>query len=538
MPAESSRRSPLADISQRPLSSRTQQIASSQTCAGTGEENNVPSRRLLEIFSAAQAGSAGRKRSLKLALDDSDSSTQKHILNAINTTSGIISSINCKTQPPSNLCTKSTVPSRSFRSNRPQGMTSTLARIQTFGRRRCQPCYVSTRFLLLDYISRPSDVYTFISQDGSTLVPPFSCAYNNVANDARYLAVGDEDGAIHIVNTKKDDSHPASTTQILAHQNAIFDLCWTRDDSKIVSVSGDQTARLHDVETKKCLGTFSGHSGSIKSISMKQSDDNIFATAARDGNVMIWDVRCSSTASPRGDISYRPADRLINVHTSTRRAAPTKKTKHGSDGANTASAVQYMLHNDNILASTGSLDGSIKFWDVRNHGSYFRHTFPTPIQASKYTPITKRAHGMTSMALSPDGVSLFAVSSDNHIYMYNTTALDSPIQSFGGSGFACSSYYIKISVSPDGRYIAAGSSKDLYVWEIARPHKKPFIFQGPEREVTGVDWARDLGQGTELSGCSDDATVRTWKANRDLVQECNETNSLRNMHGMVTELSV
>lgn len=106
---------------------------------------------------------------------------------------------------------------------------------------------------------------------------------------------------------------------------------------------------------------------------------------------------------------------------------------------------------------------------------------------------------MTAMALSPDGVSLFAVSSDNHIYMYNTTALGGPIQSFGGSGFACSSYYIKISVSPDGRYVAAGSSKDLYVWEIARPHKKPFIFQGPEREVTGVDWARDLGQGTEVT---------------------------------------
>lgn len=32
---------------------------------------------------------------------------------------------------------------------------------------------------MLDYISRPSDVYSFVSQDGATLVPPFSCAYNN-----------------------------------------------------------------------------------------------------------------------------------------------------------------------------------------------------------------------------------------------------------------------------------------------------------------------------------------------------------------------
>ena len=87
---------------------------------------------------------------------------------------------------------------------------------------------------MLEYISRPNDVYTFVSQDATTLVPPFSCAYNNVANDARNLAIGDEDGTVHIVDTKRDDSHPERTVQIQAHQNAIFDLCWTSDDSKIV----------------------------------------------------------------------------------------------------------------------------------------------------------------------------------------------------------------------------------------------------------------------------------------------------------------
>jgi denticleless len=102
------------------------------------------------------------------------------------------------------------------------------------------------------------------------------------------------------------------------------------------------------------------------------------------------------------------------------------------------------------------------------------------------------------MALSPDGSALYALSSDNNIYMYNTTALGHPVERFGGSNFACSSYYIKISVSPDGNYIAAGSSKDLYVWEINMPQRKPLIFQGHEREVTGVDWAKDLGHGTEV----------------------------------------
>src|SRR5690554_3567504 len=84
---------------------------------------------------------------------------------------------------------------------------------------------------------------------------------------------------------------------------------------------------------------------------------DIFATAARDGAVMIWDVRCSSTVTPQGDIVYRPADKLVNVHANTTRPVPPKKLKHGSDGPNTATAVQYMLHNENVIASTGALDG-------------------------------------------------------------------------------------------------------------------------------------------------------------------------------------
>ncbi len=84
---------------------------------------------------------------------------------------------------------------------------------------------------------------------------------------------------------------------------------------------------------------------------------DVFATAARDGAVLIWDVRCSGTISAQGDTVYRPANKLANVHANTTRPIPPKKSKHGSDGPNTASAVQYMKHNEYIIATTGALDG-------------------------------------------------------------------------------------------------------------------------------------------------------------------------------------
>lgn len=87
------------------------------------------------------------------------------------------------------------------------------------------------------------------------------------------------------------------------------------------------------------------------------SDVDIFATAGRDGAVMIWDVRCTGTTSARGETVYRPANKLTNVHANTARATPPKRSKHGFDGPNTASAVQFMQHNENIVASIGALDG-------------------------------------------------------------------------------------------------------------------------------------------------------------------------------------
>ncbi|KAG0077026.1 hypothetical protein BGZ90_007832 [Linnemannia elongata] len=483
-------KAPLGDITHRTLTGRrsgntaAQQVANLTCSAGQGDEN-IPTRGLLDLF-AAQSGSVSlnRKRSLKRFTDDSEHPIARFL--------------SPQPSPTKPSATKSNAAKAG-------GVLPTKSAASTV--------------VVVDPIP----------------MPPTGPLFLHSAKTARPTSILSTISRRQTFGLQRNMPYYDATKQILAHQNAIFDLCWTKDDSKIISVSGDQSARIHDVETKKCIGVFSGHTGSIKSVSTKHNDDFIFATAARDGAVMVWDSRCSSTTSTTGETVYRPADRLLNVHASTTRAVPPKKSKHGSDGPNTASAVQYMLHNEHIIASTGSLDGSIKYWDVRKHGTYFKHDYPTPLQTSKYTPTTRRAHGMTSMALSPDGRALYALSSDNNIYMYNTTALGHPVERFGGGDFACSSYYIKISVSPDGNYIAAGSSKDLYVWEINMPQRKPLVFQGHEREVTGVDWAKDLGHGTELSGCSDDAKVRTWKPNGELVQECRENKSLQNLHGIVSE---
>ena len=68
-----------------------------------------------------------------------------------------------------------------------------------------------------------------------------------------------------------------------AHQNAIFDVAWRCDDRKLVTTSGDQTARLWDVETEH-FDVFAGHVGSVKAVATHQSDPRM----ARPERLAAW----------------------------------------------------------------------------------------------------------------------------------------------------------------------------------------------------------------------------------------------------------
>uniref|UniRef100_A0A453H576 Uncharacterized protein n=1 Tax=Aegilops tauschii subsp. strangulata TaxID=200361 RepID=A0A453H576_AEGTS len=58
----------------------------------------------------------------------------------------------------------------------------------------------------------------------------------------------------------------------VAHNNAIFDVCWIKEGSQLLTASGDQTVKIWSVENKKCLGVLSGHTGSVKSLSCHSSN--------------------------------------------------------------------------------------------------------------------------------------------------------------------------------------------------------------------------------------------------------------------------
>ncbi|KAJ9103282.1 hypothetical protein QFC21_002705 [Naganishia friedmannii] len=133
--------------------------------------------------------------------------------------------------------------------------------------------------------------------------PVYACAYTHAAKRGgvgpKVLALASESGTIKLIDTNHNSSSASttaspSTTQFYPHSNAIFDLQWDEADERILTASGDQLGAVHrlteggDVRREAVL---SGHTSSVKTCAWY--DQNTVLTAGRDGNIHIYDLRCT-----------------------------------------------------------------------------------------------------------------------------------------------------------------------------------------------------------------------------------------------------
>lgn len=97
---------------------------------------------------------------------------------------------------------------------------------------------------------------------------------------------------------------------------------------------------------------------------------------------------------------------------------------------------------------------------------------------------------------------------------------------FAHENLQTSSFYVGLSVSPCGRWLACGGSShkgNSFLFDVenaARPGSRPqqgIELQGQKGEVGAVDWAQNM-----LATCTDDGTVRIWRPDIDARMKCLE----------------
>ncbi|XP_019953130.2 denticleless protein homolog [Paralichthys olivaceus] len=344
-------------------------------------------------------------------------------------------------------------------------------------------------------------------------VPPFGLAFSSAGDMQNVLAAANEEGIVRIYNTESREN--TLLKEWLAHENAVFDIAWVPGEPQLVTAAGDQMARLWDVKTGDMLGSFKGHLCSLKSVAFTPQEKAVFCTGARDGNIMVWDTRCS-----KKDGFYRQVKQISGAHNKAETSAPlkTKKRRSSTRGmapsVDTQQSVTVVLFRDqHTLISSGAVDGVIKQWDLRKNYTAHRQD-PVPLQTYPYPGSCMRMRlGYSGLVLDSTRSSVMCNCTDDNIYMFNVSGIKTnPVAVF--SGHQNSSFYIKSTISPDDQFLASGSSDNhTYIWKISEPQHPPMTLQGHSEEVTSVVWCPT--DFTKIASCSDDHTVRIWRLHRE-----------------------
>ncbi|KAG0603589.1 hypothetical protein M758_10G105300 [Ceratodon purpureus] len=338
--------------------------------------------------------------------------------------------------------------------------------------------------------------------------PPLAVSYGKKKGDGHLLAVADEEGFVSIFNTRlalptfmttQFNTEKSKWKSWMAHTNAIFDICWIQEDTRMLTASGDQTIRLWDVESHAAMGVMRGHSGSVKSLCAHPSNAELFASGSRDGSVALWDLR-TSTSNSTNESSFRPVSCIKDTHVAPR----CKNVRRRKGETHSVTAVLYQ-QDERILATSGAADGIVKFWDTRKLKV---PVVQTPPQQKETAEGVGRIHGIASLSQDPTSSRLIASCTDSKIYMYDGAFPERGVMS-SFSGHVVGSFYIKAAFSPDGAHIISGSTdSNVYVWQVEHPSSPPVVLEGHRGEVTAVDWCST--SYCKIATSSDDCTVRIW----------------------------
>ncbi|MEU0640640.1 nSTAND1 domain-containing NTPase [Streptomyces albidoflavus] len=332
------------------------------------------------------------------------------------------------------------------------------------------------------------------------------------------LAIGLRDGHTLLYDTADPRRLRRLAAPLAAKGQAVTALSVSPDGTTLATGSKDGTLRLWDI-TDPARPALQGVPVAVHSTGGVQAldfapDGTTLATGGHDNAVRLWDVSDPSRIQQTG--------KTLTGHT-----RPVFSLAYSPDGKTLA---------------TGSYDETMRIWDVSN---------PEQPRARR-TPVL-RAHraGVLSVDFSPDGNTLLSGGADNSLQLWNVhnpdygRAFGDPITGHSGGVWTArfnpedphtlvssghkgdlllwhrprtvlpdfTNPVLSVSVSSDGRLLAAGSESDatarLYdISNPARPRKiAGGLLNGHEGPVNSVAFGPD--EGTLVTGSSD-GTVRLW----------------------------
>ncbi|KAH8412681.1 hypothetical protein KR009_004497 [Drosophila setifemur] len=198
--------------------------------------------------------------------------------------------------------------------------------------------------------------------------------------------------------------------------------CFTQQDSRALHSASkhDFAIRCLDLETRKRLRLFRGHSRRAHVLVTQPGNDNVFLSAGRDDKVFLWDLRSSTYTH-----------RMKKLHSPLSAFDPA-----------------------GLVFAIGRDTERIEMHDVRMLGQ-------RPCSEFVYQVNHKAA--WTQLQFAPDGKNLLV--STDHSWCFSVSALDGSFQqSFAGYGNE-TRQALEATYSPDSQFVLSGADEGrIHIW--------------------------------------------------------------------------
>ncbi|XP_077466857.1 protein Atg16l2-like [Stigmatopora argus] len=206
---------------------------------------------------------------------------------------------------------------------------------------------------------------------------------------------------------------------------------------RILAGSYDKSALLWCLDRPVAKLTLTGHGRKVTAARFSRHQ---VLTASADGSLRMWDPQ-----------------RAACVHL-----------------ARVASCCSDAVCLENVAIS-GHFDHYIRFWDSRLSGCVHR---------------VSAGGKVTSLDLSADGRHLLSCCRDDVLRLLDLRRWSEHSAAFRAEGFKCTSDSAKVAVSPDARYVAAGSTDGaVYVWNVSAGTLEARLGDKHSAPISAVCWS-------------------------------------------------